>query len=202
MRACVAAIVGTAAFATSLPTLAQDQDIELEEVQVTGSRIRRANDFDTANPTTVVDSDYFRNLGIVNVGDAIKSLPSNVSNNSPATTGNANFFAGSTIANLRGLTLLEAEKVLTKAIVEDARLSHDDIEHVIAAKKDIVEREGVLEYYPVDESMESIADLAGLKAWLAKRTHIIAAPEKAASFGLTFPKGVLLIGVPGCGSDS
>ena len=47
--------------------------------------------------------DYFKNLGIVNVGDAIKQLPSNVSNNSPTTTGNANFFAGSTIANLRGL---------------------------------------------------------------------------------------------------
>lgn len=105
------------------------------------------------------------------------------------------------LANLRGLTLLEAEKVLTKAIVEDARLSHDDIEHVIAAKKDIVEREGVLEYYPVDESMESIADLAGLKGWLAKRTHLVGAPEKAAAFGLTFPKGVLLIGVPGCGKS-
>jgi outer membrane receptor protein involved in Fe transport len=76
---------------------------ELEEVQVTGTRIRRTTDFDTANPTTVVDSDYFKNLGIVNVGDAVKSLPSNVSNFSPTTTGNSNFFAGSTIANLRGL---------------------------------------------------------------------------------------------------
>ncbi len=39
----------------------------------------------------------------MNVGDAVKQLPANVSNNSPNTTGNANFFAGSTIANLRGL---------------------------------------------------------------------------------------------------
>jgi len=76
---------------------------ELEEIQVTGTRIKRATDFDTANPTTVIDSDYFQNLGIVNVGDAVKSLPSNVSNFSPTTTGNSNFFAGSTIANLRGL---------------------------------------------------------------------------------------------------
>jgi iron complex outermembrane recepter protein len=75
----------------------------LEEITVTGSRIRRTTDFDTPNPTTVVDADYLKNLGIVNVGDAVSSLPANVSNNTPATTGNANFFTGSTIANLRGL---------------------------------------------------------------------------------------------------
>lgn len=103
--------------------------------------------------------------------------------------------------NLKGLTLLEAEKVLTKAIMEDGRLSHDDIAHVIAAKRAIVEREGVLEYYPVEESMEHIADLAGLKDWLHKRSHIITARERAAAFGLSFPKGVLLIGVPGCGKS-
>jgi AAA+ superfamily predicted ATPase len=105
------------------------------------------------------------------------------------------------VNNLKGLTLLEAEKVLTKAIVEDGRLTAEDIGHVIAAKKDIVEREGVLEYYPVEESMEQIADLAGLKDWLHKRSHIMASRDKAAAFGLTFPKGVLLIGVPGCGKS-
>jgi iron complex outermembrane receptor protein len=100
VRTCVAAILGTSMILAALPAFAQE---ELEEVQVTGSRIRRTSDFDTANPTTVVDADFFKNMGIVNVGDAIKQLPSNVSNNSPTTTGNANFFAGSTIANLRGL---------------------------------------------------------------------------------------------------
>src|SRR5215204_6221760 len=63
----------------------------LDEVTVTGSRIRRTTDFDTANPTTVVDAEYLKNLGITNVGDVVKQLPSNVSNNTPATTGNANF---------------------------------------------------------------------------------------------------------------
>ena len=103
--------------------------------------------------------------------------------------------------NLKGLTLLEAEKVLTKAIVEDGRLTAADIDHVVAAKKQIVEREGVLEYYPLEESLDEIADLAGLKAWLAKRKAIITEPDRAAEFGLTFPKGVLLVGVPGCGKS-
>ena len=85
----------------------------LDEVTVTGSRIRRTTDFDTANPTTVVDADYLKNLGIVNVGDVVKQLPANVSNNTPATTGNANFFAGSTIANLRGLNPFFGSRTLT-----------------------------------------------------------------------------------------
>jgi len=75
----------------------------LAEITVTGSRIRRTTDFDTANPTTVVDASALQNLGIVNVGDAIKQLPSNLSNNTPTTSGNSSFFTGSTIVNLRGL---------------------------------------------------------------------------------------------------
>jgi iron complex outermembrane receptor protein len=85
----------------------------LDEVTVTGSRIRRTTDFDTANPTTVVDSSYLQNLGIVNVGAAVTQLPSNISNNTPATTGNANFFTGSTIANLRGLNPFFGSRTLT-----------------------------------------------------------------------------------------
>ncbi len=87
--------------------------VNLEEVTVTGSRIRRTTDFDTPNPTTVVDSSYLQSLGIVNVGAAITQLPSNISNNTPATTGNANFFTGSTIANLRGLNPFFGSRTLT-----------------------------------------------------------------------------------------
>jgi hypothetical protein len=105
------------------------------------------------------------------------------------------------LANLRGLTLLEAEKVLTKSIVEDGMLTADDIQHVIEAKRQIVSQAGVLEYYPLEESMAEVADLRGLKAWLTKRHGIITEPERAAEFGLSFPKGVLLVGVPGCGKS-
>jgi iron complex outermembrane receptor protein len=85
----------------------------LEEITVTGSRIRRTTDFDTSNPTTVVDDTYMRNLGIVNVGEAIAQLPSNVSSFRPETTGNSNFFAGSTVANLRGLNPFFGSRTLT-----------------------------------------------------------------------------------------
>ena len=103
--------------------------------------------------------------------------------------------------NLTGLTLTEAEKIITKLIVEDGELSPDDVRKAAEAKKVIVEREGVLEYYPAEENMSGIADLAALKSWLAKRKEIVTNPEKAREFGLTFPRGILLLGVPGCGKS-
>jgi hypothetical protein len=103
--------------------------------------------------------------------------------------------------NLKGLTLLEAEKVLTKAIVEDGRLSVEDIQEVIAVKREIVEREGLLEYYPVEATLADIADLRGLKGWLAERKGFLTDPQAAERYGLSFPKGMLLLGVPGCGKS-
>jgi AAA+ superfamily predicted ATPase len=105
------------------------------------------------------------------------------------------------LKHLSGLTLLEAEKILTKAIIEDHRLTSEDIRHVIEAKKAVVEREGLLEYYPVEQTMASVADLTTLKAWLGKRKQVVANPLKAEEFGLSFPRGVLLLGIPGCGKS-
>ncbi len=49
--------------------------------------------------------------------------------------------------------------------------------------------------------MEDIADLTSLKAWLEKRKALINNPERAAKAGLLFPKGILLLGVPGTGKS-
>jgi hypothetical protein len=104
-------------------------------------------------------------------------------------------------SNLRGLTLMEAEKILTKAIVEDGKLEPADIRAVLERKRQVVEREGLLEYYPAEEAMANIADLAALKAWLGKRRTIITDPDRAREYGLEFPKGVLLVGIPGSGKS-
>ncbi len=105
------------------------------------------------------------------------------------------------VNNLTGLTLNEAEKIITKLIVEDGALRARDIERVNAAKRQIVEQDGLLEFHPQTEGLDQVAGLGGLKQWLARRRAVVTDPRRAAEFGLAFPKGVLLLGVPGCGKS-
>lgn len=105
------------------------------------------------------------------------------------------------VNNLVGLSLLEAEKVITKLIVEDGALRAADVHRVIEAKRQVVEQDGLLEYYPAEGGLDQVAGLNGLKQWLGKRRPVVADPRHAEEFGLSFPKGVLLLGVPGCGKS-
>ncbi len=108
---------------------------------------------------------------------------------------------GRLLDRLQGLTLLEVERILTMAILENGRLGPSDLEHVTRAKRRVIEREGIFEYYPAEDGLARVADLAGFKAWLARRTAIVRDPEGARAHGLEFPRGVLLTGVPGCGKS-
>jgi ATP-dependent 26S proteasome regulatory subunit len=105
------------------------------------------------------------------------------------------------IQNLMGLSLSEAEKIVTRQIIEDGALRARDIEGVIAAKRQAVKQDGLLEYYPAEGPLSHVAGLGGLKQWLARRRTVIADPQRATAMGLEFPKGVLLLGVPGCGKS-
>jgi hypothetical protein len=105
------------------------------------------------------------------------------------------------VQNLMGLTLVEAEKIVTRQIVEDGFLRTKDIEGVIAAKRQAVQQDGLLEYYAPEHGLSQVAGLAGLKQWLAKRRAVVADPQRAIEFGLRYPKGILLLGVPGCGKS-
>jgi hypothetical protein len=105
------------------------------------------------------------------------------------------------LSNLQGLALSEAQRLLTRVMVEDGRLDSSDIARVAEAKRDLVERDGLLEYVMTVESPDQIAGLDGLKSWLDKRRLFMQDPGKAAEFGLEFPRGVLLVGVPGCGKS-
>ncbi|RNC84028.1 MAG: AAA family ATPase [Balneola sp.] len=105
------------------------------------------------------------------------------------------------IMNLRGLTLFEAKKILTMIMVEDGTLTKDDIQVVIDSKKKLIEKEGLLEYYTAEESFGDIAALDGLKDWLKKRQIFVEKPDQAKKAGLIFPKGILLLGVPGTGKS-
>jgi len=98
-----------------------------------------------------------------------------------------------------GLTLGEAENVFAKIIVKSERLSGDGVSEVFAEKQQIIRKSGLLEYYATDENFAQVGGLAVLKDWLTKRA--VAFSEEARAFGLAAPKGILLLGVQGCGKS-
>jgi AAA+ superfamily predicted ATPase len=103
------------------------------------------------------------------------------------------------IEGLKGLTLLEAERALCRAVADDLALTRDDIEGIAKIKERVLRESGVLEYVPVDIGPEALAGLAGLKRWLVRRRDAMTAAAR--DFGLPPPKGIVLLGVQGCGKS-
>jgi cytidylate kinase len=98
-----------------------------------------------------------------------------------------------------GLTLGEAENVFARIIVKDERLSGDAVNEVFAEKQQIIRKSGLLEYCATSESFAHVGGLTILKDWLNKRAA--AFTREARAFGLPAPKGILMLGVQGCGKS-
>ena len=100
---------------------------------------------------------------------------------------------------LSGLTLNQARQVIAQAVVNDGRLTADDINTVIRAKGEMIERGGILEFFPIEENTFQLGGFARLKAWL-ESARVGFSPE-ARALNLEAPKGILLVGVQGCGKS-
>jgi SpoVK/Ycf46/Vps4 family AAA+-type ATPase len=98
-----------------------------------------------------------------------------------------------------GLSRDEAEKVYQKAKVTTGRLSELELGIILSEKKQLIRRNGILEFVEEDETIDSVGGLAELKRWLRQRNF--AFTERAREYGLPEPKGMLILGVPGCGKS-
>lgn len=98
-----------------------------------------------------------------------------------------------------GLTKDEAEKVYRKAYVTSGKLTDEEVEIVLSEKRQLIRRNGILEYVEEDETIDSVGGLTELKHWLQQRANAFS--ERARQYGLPQPKGMLILGVPGCGKS-
>lgn len=98
-----------------------------------------------------------------------------------------------------GLTMNEAENVFAKTLVMTGKLTEAEIPIIYSEKKQIIRKTGILEYIEPKEEMSGIGGLENLKTWLVKRQKSFS--DHARKFGLPEPKGILMLGIQGCGKS-
>jgi len=103
------------------------------------------------------------------------------------------------VLNLRGLTRSEAVQVIESVILDDSKLTSSDLQGVIEAKRRLLESSGALESMAIDFKISEVGGLRGLKKWLSERSGGFT--DRAREFGIDPPRGVLMLGVPGCGKS-
>ncbi len=102
---------------------------------------------------------------------------------------------------LKGMTPYEIDRMLDMAMSSNGSLSAEDTGMILRQKKSMVKKSGLLELIDTPESLDSIGGLNALKEYLTKKSKIMANLSKAEKFGVSVPKGVFIVGMPGCGKS-
>lgn len=108
---------------------------------------------------------------------------------------------GEVAISLKGLTKLEIDHVLNMIIESKNNISISGRDIIIKEKGQIIKKSSILEIIDFKEKIEDIGGLEGLKEWLKSKAQIFRRLDEAKKFGVDTPKGVLLVGMPGCGKS-
>jgi SpoVK/Ycf46/Vps4 family AAA+-type ATPase len=101
--------------------------------------------------------------------------------------------------NLRGLTEEQAERAVSQAIVTRYGLTPEIVTDVLQAKQEMLRRSEMLDFVEVSDTLANVGGLDNLKRWLEQRRGTWG--EQARAFGLEPPRGVVILGVQGCGKS-
>jgi AAA+ superfamily predicted ATPase len=101
--------------------------------------------------------------------------------------------------NLRGLTEEEADRAISQALVTRYALCPEIVTDVLEMKKSLLKRSEMLDFVEASDNMADVGGLENLKRWLGQRRG--SWDDSAREFGLEAPKGVIILGVQGCGKS-
>ena len=149
-----------------------------------------------ANFVTVIE------IGIPNINEIreyIEKIPvTNVCNSQPK----AEILKNEICRNLQGLQYYDVKQILSSALVRTGgKLSDKTKELILSEKKRVVKRLGTVEVIDSDVRFSDIGGLDQLRADLERKAVIYNHLQEAIDNNITIPKGILIIGMPGCGKS-
>ena len=100
---------------------------------------------------------------------------------------------------LGGLTLEQAKRALAFCVLEDGQLSAADIENILAHKAKLIREGGLLDFIPLEANRYQLGGFGRLKGWLERSK--VGFTAAARQYNLSPPRGILLVGVQGCGKS-
>lgn len=129
----------------------------------------------------------------------VQSMLRSLSESKGSERGPASHDADAILRALQGLTLHQARQAVAQCLVERGTLSADDVQTILKRKVQAIKDGGLLEYYPLEDNRFELGGFTNLKAWLERAQ--VGFTDEAKSLNLTPPRGIMLVGVPGCGKS-
>jgi SpoVK/Ycf46/Vps4 family AAA+-type ATPase len=108
---------------------------------------------------------------------------------------------GELALQLKGLSLFLIKRILDTAYVDGGVISKEDTKLILLEKKQAIKRSGLLEFVASATQLDGVGGLGRLKSWLKHKGQIIANLDAALKAGVSTPKGILIVGYPGCGKS-
>ncbi|HET6431663.1 AAA family ATPase [Dyella sp.] len=103
------------------------------------------------------------------------------------------------VRNLLGLSAPDARRIVRKLIYNDGALGHADLPELMQSKFELLNRSGLLHFEYATASFADIAGVQRVREWVQRRRTVFLSPEATPT--LDPPRGVLLLGVQGCGKS-
>ena len=103
--------------------------------------------------------------------------------------------------SFKGLNEFQIKQILNLAYQDGGYIYEDDKYLILQAKEQFIKKSGMLEMVNFKESIDDIGGLENLKDWLYRKSKIFSHLDKAIKFGVDIPKGIMIIGMPGCGKS-